>query len=61
MEIPCNLLSNVTHLKYKLLLIMTAMIEMKRYTKTRGNAPRLIHNIWEINCESWKFVLYILV
>jgi hypothetical protein len=36
MEFPCNLLSNVIQLKYKVLLIMTAMIEIKRNTKTGG-------------------------
>jgi hypothetical protein len=39
MEFLCNLLSNVIQLKYKLLLIMTVMIELKRNTKTRGKRP----------------------
>jgi hypothetical protein len=34
MEFPCNLLSHVTQLKYKLLLIMTVMIELKSNTET---------------------------
>jgi hypothetical protein len=36
MGFPCNLLANVMQLKFKLLLIMAVMIELKRNIKTRG-------------------------